>query len=133
MKDKLSGFADLASAFGKEPIKSTDKTTANDDTLVYSTHNGRIKPNKQTQEITAYDGFAKVRRETKGRKGKGVITIMGLGLDAKALKNLARKLKKTCSTGGTVVGEAIEIQGDKRDVIKSILEEEGFKVKFIGG
>ena len=44
-----------------------------------------------------------------------------------------KKLKQTCGTGGTVVGEVIEIQGDKREEIKSVLEKEGFKVKFIGG
>ncbi len=133
MNDKFSSLADLAAAFGKEPIKNDHESTNSDDTLVYSTHNGRIKQKQNEQQITASDGFAKVRRETKGRKGKGVITITGLGLDAKALKELAKKLKKICGTGGTVVDEVIEIQGDKRDVIKTVLEKEGFKVKFIGG
>ena len=62
-----------------------------------------------------------------------MVTITNLGLDAKALKALAKKLKQTCGTGGTVVGEIIEIQGDKREAIKTVLEKEGFKVKFIGG
>ena len=101
-------------------------------TLVYSTGTGRIKEEKQSQ-VTASDGTAKVRRETKGRKGKGVMTISGLGLEPKALKDLASKLKKTCGCGGSVVGETIEIQGDKRDQIKQVLEKNGFKVKFIGG
>ncbi len=100
--------------------------------LVYSTDKGRIKEQPQ-QTVTPSDGIAKVRRETKGRKGKGVIVISGLGLDQNALKNLASKLKKSCGTGGSVVDETIEIQGDKRDAIKTILEKEGFKVKFIGG
>lgn len=100
--------------------------------MVYSTETGRIK--EETQEtITPSDGFAKVRRETKGRKGKGVMAISGLGLDNKALKDLASKLKKTCGCGGSVVGETIEIQGDKKDQIKQVLEQAGFKVKFIGG
>ncbi len=100
--------------------------------LVYSTDKGRIKEQPQ-QTVTPSDGIAKVRRETKGRKGKGVIVISGLGLDQNALKNLASKLKKSCGTGGSVVDETIEIQGDKRDVIKQVLEKNGFKVKFIGG
>lgn len=103
-----------------------------DNNLVYSTESGRIHQEK-TEKVTPSDGFAKVRRETKGRKGKGVMTISGLGLDSKALKALASKLKKTCGCGGSVVGETIEIQGDKRDAIKQVLEKEGFKVKFIGG
>ena len=100
--------------------------------LVYSTDKGRIEPD-QEEVITPSDGFAKVRRETKGRKGKGVMVVSGLGLDNKSLKNLASKLKKTCGCGGSVVDETIEIQGDKRDTIKAVLEKEGFKVKFIGG
>ncbi|WP_371379553.1 stress response translation initiation inhibitor YciH [Thalassotalea aquiviva] len=101
--------------------------------LVFSTDQGRIKEEKPEPVITPSDGFAKVRRETKGRKGKGVVTISGLGLGPKELKALAKKLKQTCGTGGTVIDEVIEIQGDKRELIKSTLEKEGFKVKFIGG
>lgn len=133
MKKKISSLADLAAAFGKEPIQAKKDTLDANESLVYSTSAGRIKPKKQVSKITTSDGFALVRRETKGRKGKGVVTITGLGLDKKTLKELAKKLKKTCGTGGTVVNEVIEIQGDKRDVIKTMLEKEGFKVKFIGG
>lgn len=133
MKDKLSSLADLAQAFGKEPINKETNLADNNDSLVYSTSTGKIKAKKKGNTITASDGFAHVRRETKGRKGKGVVTITGLGLDEKRLKVLAKLLKKTCGTGGTVVGETIEIQGDKREEIKVVLEKEGFKVKFIGG
>lgn len=135
MNNKLTSLSDLASAFGREPVITDDekkqKSTA--DSLVYSTNSGRIKQEKSQKNTTPSDGFANVRRETKGRKGKGVITISGLGLDAKALKELAKKLKKTCGTGGSVVGEVIEVQGDKREQIKQVLENSGFKVKFIGG
>jgi len=133
MSDKLSSLADLAAAFGKEPVQTTNESSAQNSSLVYSTGQGRIKQSKASNTVTSSDGFAKVRRETKGRKGKGVITISGLGIDTQALKVLAKKLKKICGTGGTVVNEIIEIQGDKRDVIKATLEKEGFKVKFIGG
>ena len=105
----------------------------NNSTLVYSTGTGRIKEETKRETVTPSDGFAKVRRETKGRKGKGVVTISGLGLDSAGLKELAKKLKKTCGSGGSVVGETIEVQGDKRDTIKQVLEKNGFKVKFIGG
>ncbi|WP_206485336.1 stress response translation initiation inhibitor YciH [Thalassotalea sp. G2M2-11] len=101
-------------------------------TLVYSTDKGKIKT-ETAPEVTPSDGFAKVRRETKGRKGKGVVVISGLGLAPDELKSLASKLKKNCGTGGSVVEQTIEIQGDKRETIKAILEKEGFKVKFTGG
>ncbi|TPH16718.1 stress response translation initiation inhibitor YciH [Litorilituus lipolyticus] len=135
MKEKLTSLSDLASAFGKDTPSSPEKQndSSNKDNLVYSTSSGRIKPNTTNETISESDGYAKVRRETKGRKGKGVVTITGLGLDNNALKALAKKLKKTCGTGGTVIDEVIEIQGDKREAIKAVLEKEGFKVKFIGG
>jgi translation initiation factor 1 len=133
MKEKLSSLSDLAQAFGKDENNITTATKIDDNSLVYSTDSGRIKQSKIDADITPSDGFAKVRRETKGRKGKGVVTITGLGLDSKALKDLAKKLKKICGTGGTVIGEVIEIQGDKREMIKKTLEKSGYKVKFIGG
>lgn len=132
MTKTFSSLSDLAGAFGKSIDNDNSSVTSNDDALVYSTSQGRIKQAVE-KTVTASDGFAKVRRETKGRKGKGVITISGLGLADKALKELAKKLKKTCGTGGSVVGEVIEIQGDKREEIKLVLEKNGFKVKFIGG
>lgn len=132
MTKTFSSLSDLAGALGKNIEHSTNPTNSNDDSLVYSTSQGKITKNK-TVTITPSDGYAKVRRETKGRKGKGVVTITGLGLDNKSLKELAKKLKKICGTGGSVVDEVIEIQGDKREEIKLILEKNGFKVKFIGG
>ena len=132
MTKTFSSLSDLAGAFGKSIDNDNSSVNSNDDSLVYSTSQGRIKQSVE-KTVTASDGFAKVRRETKGRKGKGVITISGLGLADKALKELAKKLKKTCGTGGSVVGEVIEIQGDKREEIKLVLEKNGFKVKFIGG
>ena len=133
MKEKLSSLSDLAHAFGRDTNKATTAAKSEDQSLVYSTDTGRITHAKVKPNITTTDGFARIRRETKGRKGKGVITITGLGLDTKALKELAKKLKKTCGSGGTVVGEIIEIQGDKREIIKEALEKSGFKVKITGG
>lgn len=132
MTKKFSSLGDLAGAFGKTLNDDKNTSTNNDGSLVYSTSQGRIKQSAE-KTVTASDGFAKVRRETKGRKGKGVITISGLGINESALKELAKKLKKTCGVGGSVVGEVIEVQGDKREEIKSVLEKNGFKVKFIGG
>ena len=133
MTKTFSSLSDLASAFGKN-IEDKPKAKSNqDDSLVYSTDEGKIKPNKKAKAVTPSDGFAKVRRETKGRKGKGVTTISGLGFNADQLKALASKLKKTCGSGGSVVGETIEIQGDKKEAIKSVLEKQGIKVKFVGG
>ena len=46
---------------------------------------------------------------------------------------LAADLKKRCGCGGSVKDGKIEIQGDKRELLKSLLEDKGFKVKLAGG
>ena len=134
MKNTFSSLSDLASALGHDVTdnKDVDEKAINNN-LVYSTDHGRIKPKQQGTSPTKSDGFAHIRRETKGRKGKGVIVISGLGLTAVELKTLASKLKKSCGAGGSVVDETIEVQGDKREAIKSVLEKLGYKVKFTGG
>lgn len=103
--------------------------------LVYSTGIGRIKPEKHTHPITVApsDGIIRIRRETKGRKGKGVTTITGIPLESEGLKLLAKRLKQLCGTGGSIKAGVIEIQGDHRETIKAELENAGYQVKFAGG
>ena len=69
--------------------------------LVYSTDVGRVHEREQPQ-VTLTDGIVRIRRETKGRKGKGVTTVSGIDLPELGLKALAKQLKQKCSTGGTV-------------------------------
>jgi translation initiation factor 1 len=101
--------------------------------LVYSTETGRIKQQSEPQPSLQTDGIIRIRRETKGRKGKGVTTLSGFDLDADKLKALAKQLKKTCSTGGTVKDGIIEIQGDHRETLKQQLDKMGYTVKLAGG
>jgi len=100
--------------------------------LVYSTDAGRITQTDKPQTIET-DCIVRIRRETKGRKGKGVSLVSGLDLDEAALKTLAKQLKQKCSTGGTIKDGVIEIQGDHRDILKIELEKIGHTVKLAGG
>ena len=81
--------------------------------LVYSTDSGRMCPqcrqpmaqcvcNAAPVVSTSADGIVRVSRETKGRAGKGVTLVKGLGLEGEALTALAKALKATCGSGGTV-------------------------------
>ncbi len=102
--------------------------------LVYSTDFGKItSDDKNTDTAPKGDGIVRIRRETKGRKGKGMTTITGVDLPETDLKKLAKDLKKLCGTGGAVKEGVIEIQGDNRDKIKHVLEQRGFNVKLAGG
>lgn len=101
--------------------------------LVYSTESGRIDEPKVASERPKGDGVVRIQRQTSGRKGKGVCLISGIDADDAELAKIAAELKKKCGCGGAVKDGIIEIQGDKRDLIKSLLEEKGMKVKLAGG
>lgn len=111
--------------------------------LVYSTDSGRICPAcqhpvarcqcKKSSAAAPSDGIVRLRRETKGRKGKGVTLIDGLGMKEDALCSFAKTLKTKCGSGGTVKDGIIEIQGDHRQFLATFLQESGFKVKLAGG
>jgi translation initiation factor 1 len=103
-----------------------------DSRLVYSTDAGRISLS-DAPLILETDGIVRIRRETKGRKGKGVTTVSGLDLPEAQIKSLAKQLKQKCSTGGTVKEGVIEIQGDQREKLKTELEKLGHNVKLAGG
>ncbi len=79
------------------------------------------------------DGFVRVGRETKGRRGKGVTLVWGLPMDEEELQQLAARLKNRCGSGGTVKDDRIEIQGDHRETVVRELEGLGYKVKRTGG
>lgn len=76
---------------------------------------------------------ARIQREKKGRGGKQVTVIRELQLGDDDLNELAKKLKKTCGSGGTIKEGAIEIQGDHRAKIAEALQKLGYKTKFVGG
>ena len=105
----------------------------NNSCLVYSTDGGMIKEQSAPQSASPFptDGTVRIRRETKGRKGAGVITIHGVPADQQ--KAMATLLKKKCGTGGGIKEGVIEIQGDKRELIMSELGKAGFNVKQVGG
>ena len=111
---------------------------------VYSTDQGRLCPDCRQALASCQcrlldklqikgDGLVRIRRETKGRGGKGVTLISGLPLAEEPLKELASKLKQACGTGGTVKDGVIEIQGDQRDKLQTLLLKAGYKAKLAGG
>ena len=102
--------------------------------IVFSTDQGRIRPEKEKPAaIPKGDGVVRVGRETKGRKGKGMTVVSGVPLPPEGLRDLAKKLKQRCGTGGTLKNGRIEIQGDHRDLLVAELQALGYTVKRSGG
>lgn len=118
--------------------------TRNNSRTVYSTDVGRLCPGcreavnqcRCRASGTARppsDGIVRLHRESKGRGGKAVTIIRGLPLDGQELKALAKKLKQRCGVGGAVKDGAVEIQGDQRELLKTLLSAEGYQVRIAGG
>ncbi len=75
-------------------------------------------------------GRVVLRREKAHRGGKTVIVIHDFAphLGGRYLEDLAARLKAACGCGGTAKDRTIEIQGDQPGRIRSLLEQEGFRV-----
>ena len=78
------------------------------------------------------DQPARVGRE-KRRKGKNVTVITGVNPVASNLNAILAHLKSACAAGGTINGRRIEIQGDHRERVLSILQDLGYPAKLCGG
>lgn len=101
-------------------------------TLVFVSGVGRIKEEKPKAVRPQGDGVVRIQlRRLGGSKMCSVVT--GVPMDEPELKELARSLKQKCGVGGSVKDFAIEIQGDKRNVLKAELEKKGYTVKLAGG
>jgi len=73
---------------------------------------------KENQEI-------KIKKE-KRKYGKIYTIVTGFEKSGIDIEELAKKLKSKLACGGTVRGFQIELQGDHKKKVKSILVEEGF-------
>jgi translation initiation factor 1 len=75
---------------------------------------------------------AVVRLERKGRRGKEVTVVEQLGLPAAALREWLKALKGALGCGGAVEGDALVLQGDHRDRVRTLLEERGVRRISVG-
>lgn len=100
--------------------------------LVFATGVGRIKEEKPKSVRPAGDGVVRISLKRLGG-GKMASVVSGIAMDEDELKDLARTLKQKCGVGGSVKDFNIEIQGDKRNILKTELEKRGFSVKLAGG
>lgn len=116
-----------------------------DTRLVYSTDPELNKKCPKCKELASecvcepevdpksYKFVAVLRIEKQGRGGKTVTVIDRLPKNELFLKDLTTKLKKKCGSGGTYLMDGkdgvIEIQGDKRELVRAALTKEGIQSK----
>lgn len=107
---------------------------------VFSTEGGRSCPKcgwpvKNCRCSTSADQpvpdriTARLRIEKARRRGKTVTVIESLPRNKAFLKDLAGELKRACATGGKIIEDRIEIQGDHREKLRELLKAKGWVVK----
>ena len=69
----------------------------------------------------------------RGGKGSGVTRVERIHVSQSTKEELLSRWKKRFGCGGAVKLDAVEIQGDHRDIIEAQLREEGYNVKRVGG
>lgn len=82
----------------------------------------------------AFDRVGKLvlRREKKGRGGKTVTVIEGLGWRPRQLDDLARALRKAFGCGSSVEGDTVILQGDMTERTQRWLSDRGARQVVIG-
>ena len=87
------------------------------------------KKSEETFKVDTVNKKLKINisKQKKGKKGKTVTLIRGLGAeDEILLKELLKKIKVFCGTGGTLNNSNIQLQGDMVSKSIEFLRKEGF-------
>ena len=103
---------------------------------VWTSDQGDLRKESKAQKISSLPPHQQtiyLHRDSKGRGGSSVTLVKNLVLVQDDMKELARRLKQLCGSGGTVKDGVIEIQGEHRAKIAEELRKIGYKVKIAGG
>lgn len=109
----------------------------NENRTVWSSDHGDLRKNESSAHtlisLPPRQQMVYLHRDSKRRGGKTVTLVTKLMLSEADMKELAKKLKQVCGSGGTVKDDQIEIQGEHREKIAETLMKMGFRVKIAGG
>ena len=84
---------------------------------------------EKTTKVNTFNKRSKINisKQKKGKKGKTITLIRGFGTeDEILLKELLKKIKVFCGTGGTLIDRNIQLQGDMVNKSIKFLRKEGF-------
>lgn len=103
----MAGLKDLAALLGQEPPKA-EETDA---------------------KKRGYDGtVVRLKIRTEQRRGKTITIAQGFQSTPKELQRILAACKARLGTGGQVLDNVIELQGEHKDRLRAMLIEEGYKV-----
>ncbi len=111
--------------------------TKNESRTVWSSEQGDLRKQqtstRNVKSLPPNQQTVYLHRDSKGRHGGTVTLVKKLVLSDADMKELAKKLKQLCGSGGTIKEDVIEIQGEHREKIAEALTKMGYKVKIAGG
>ena len=88
---------------------------------------GKVYQDKPEENLSKTSKI-NISKQKKGKKGKTITLIKGLGIrNETEVKVLLKKMKVFCGTGGTLIGEDIQLQGDMVNKSIEFLRKEGFQ------
>ena len=96
------------------------------DWIEFNNHENKSKKAAQVNTLNKRSKI-NISKQKKGKKGKTITLIRGLGNeDEILLKELLKKIKVFCGTGGTLIDSNIQLQGDMVSKSIEFLRKEGF-------
>jgi len=102
------------------------------DGVVYSTSadfDYQYQQNEEAETPPAQQQQLLILLDKSGRAGKQVTVVKGFTGKTGDIETLSKKLKAKCGVGGSVKDREILIQGDQREKLVKILQQEGYKAK----
>jgi translation initiation factor 1 len=101
--------------------------------LVYSTAGEPLAAETEQTEPAERSGKGIRLRLERRASGRLVTVVTGLPGPPAALADLARQLKVACGAGGAIKQGDLELQGDHRERIETLLKARGLRSKRAGG